>query len=173
MTDHETILHVADLLRDAVRFRHPADGKHVECDFTLPAEWCDLVEKVLRTSAQDVGMGWQPISTAPRNGTPFLAWCPIVVGLGDTDATPDAEIRVLWWESRGQFTSDRDLGNEDFTCWMPLPSSPTETPKDDPVNYRAWSKTLIDFVRERGLESDLMHYCGGWPCPVIGHGGKR
>ncbi|WLA80368.1 hypothetical protein [Bradyrhizobium elkanii] len=52
MTDNETILHVADLLRDAVRFRHPADGKHVECDFTFPAEWCDLVEKVLRASAQ-------------------------------------------------------------------------------------------------------------------------
>jgi hypothetical protein len=52
VTDNETILHVADLLRDAVRFRHPADGKHVECDFTFPAEWCDLVEKVLRASAQ-------------------------------------------------------------------------------------------------------------------------
>lgn len=67
---------------------------------------------------------WHPIETTPKDGTPFLAWCPIVVGLGDTDATPDAEIQILWWESRGQFTSDRDLGDEHFTHWMPLPEPP-------------------------------------------------
>lgn len=68
--------------------------------------------------------GWREIGSAPKDGTPFLAWCPIVVGLGDSDATPDAEIRVLWWEARGQFTSDRDLGDEAFTHWMPLPEPP-------------------------------------------------
>lgn len=67
---------------------------------------------------------WRNIGTAPKDGTPFLAWCPIIHGLGDNDATPEAEMRIVWWESRGQFTSDRDLGNEVFTHWMPLPAEP-------------------------------------------------
>jgi hypothetical protein len=34
-------------------------------------------------------------------------------------------MRVVWWETRGQFTSDRDLGNEKFTHWRPLPAAPS------------------------------------------------
>lgn len=67
---------------------------------------------------------WQPANTAPKDGSPFMAWCPIIPGPGDTDATPDGEIRIVWWEDRGQFTSDRDLGNEVFTGWRALPAAP-------------------------------------------------
>ena len=60
------------------------------------------------------------VLSPPKDGKPFLAWCPVKKGLGD-DAAPDGEWRVVWWETRGQFTSDRDLGNEEFTVWTYLP----------------------------------------------------
>lgn len=69
---------------------------------------------------------WQPAKTAPKDGTCFLAWCPVEPGLGDGDATPDADMRIVWWETRGQFTSDRDLGSEVFTHWHQLPAPPGE-----------------------------------------------
>jgi hypothetical protein len=69
---------------------------------------------------------WQPIETAPKDGTCFLGICPVVPGPGDGGTTPEYDIRILWWETRGQFTSDRDCGAEQFTVWMPLPSPPKE-----------------------------------------------
>ncbi len=84
-----------------------------------PRDGASAVMLLLRT-AQTM----HPHETAPKDGTPFLAWCPIEPGMGDSDATPDGDWRVVWWETRGQFTSDRDLGNEHFTCWHPLPITP-------------------------------------------------
>ncbi len=82
------------------------------------------IDGIRALSRSSTGSKWQDAASAPRDGTPFLAWCPIIVGLGDTDATPDAELRIVWWEARGQFTSDRDLGNEEFTHWRPQPEGP-------------------------------------------------
>ena len=103
-------------------------------DRTSPDDWPDamlvtagelafIIKDALASSPVEPG-GWLPMDSAPKDGTPILAWCPIAPLFGDTDATPDAEARVVWWETRGQWTSDRDLGNEVFTHWMPLPPSP-------------------------------------------------
>lgn len=41
----------------------------------------------------------------------------------------------------------------------------------DPVNYEAWSRSMIAFIRSRGLESELTDFCGGWAAPISGTSG--
>jgi hypothetical protein len=38
------------------------------------------------------------------------------------------------------------------------------TAKD--LNFEAWSRTLIGFIRHKGLEQELKDWSGGWPCPI-------
>ena len=59
---------------------------------------------------------WQPIETAPRDGTQILAIWP---GKG----TP----RIIWFD-RARWTDDGDHSLIDFTHWQPLPSPPPITP---------------------------------------------
>ena len=70
------------------------------------------------------GDGWQPRKTAPKDGTYFLAWVPLMGWEKDQGCLDDGDMRVVWFEGRGQFTSDRDLGDEPFTHWQPLPATP-------------------------------------------------
>lgn len=63
---------------------------------------------------------WQPIETAPRDGTKFLAW--------DGD-----ELLIVWWCDGGRWISDNlqqyHPGEyENPTHWQPLPSPPPITP---------------------------------------------
>jgi hypothetical protein len=34
------------------------------------------------------------------------------------------------------------------------------------INFEAWSRTLIGFIRHKGLEQELKDWSGGWPCPI-------
>jgi hypothetical protein len=67
---------------------------------------------------------WQTRETAPKDGTYFLAWVPLTQMDKDQGCLDDGDMRVVWFEGRGQFTSDRDLGDEPFTHWQPLPAPP-------------------------------------------------
>ena len=63
---------------------------------------------------------WQPIETAPRDGTQILGW--------DGD-----ERRIVWWCEGGRWISDKlqeyhPGEREDPTHWQPLPSPPPITP---------------------------------------------
>ena len=71
-----------------------------------------------------VSEGWQPRATAPKDGTYFLAWVPLMGWEKDQGCLDDGDMRVVWFEGRGKFTSDRDLGDEPFTHWQPLPAAP-------------------------------------------------
>ena len=69
--------------------------------------------------------GWRPIETAPKDGTAILGYVPIIPGPGDSDATPNGDLIVIWWEARGCWTDDRDLPALCRpTHWMPLPEPP-------------------------------------------------
>ena len=59
---------------------------------------------------------WQPIETAPRDGTKILAIWP---GKG--------RHRIVWFD-RARWTDDGDHSLIDFTHWQPLPSPPPITP---------------------------------------------
>lgn len=67
-------------------------------------------------------MNWQPIETAPKDGTPILTYHP--------DWEPAEQIVVLVWsESCGEWMSPIDTESYYFdlgTCWMPLPEPPVQ-----------------------------------------------
>lgn len=41
-----------------------------------------------------------------------------------------------------------------------------DTPLTHKINFEAWSRTLIGFIRHKGLEQELKDWSGGWPCPI-------
>lgn len=64
---------------------------------------------------------WQPIETAPKDGTAILAWekdweCPAVVSLEEYDGTE-------YWEYRESLINDA-MGEAFPTHWIPLPDAP-------------------------------------------------
>lgn len=76
---------------------------------------------VLRDAGRTASAEWRTMETAPKDGTPFLAYVPIEPGLGDGD-TAEGDLPIVWWEARGRWTDDRDLPKAPKpTCWMPLP----------------------------------------------------
>lgn len=79
--------------------------------------------------------GWQPIETAPKDGTPFLAWCvdfideyderDMLIAKGKRQAHAcvaqqvkgfGGPVEIPW---RGSIVQGRK-----FTHWMPLPEPP-------------------------------------------------
>lgn len=67
-------------------------------------------------------MQWQPIETAPKDGTRLLAYWPPVFG-GD-----NAGCATTWWvvTSSGLFgwESPWEYADREPTHWMPLPEPP-------------------------------------------------
>jgi len=68
------------------------------------------------TGATPMQARWQPIETAPRDGTRVL--------LGRHD-----NVMLGYWEfseGPGWWTDSEWWGNDHFTRWQPLPAPPTE-----------------------------------------------
>lgn len=67
-------------------------------------------------------MDWQPIATAPKDGTAFLGWSPYGKWMQLFSWTPG--YRGSYWASETCMgvTWDR---NHQPTHWMPLPDPPT------------------------------------------------
>jgi len=75
-------------------------------------------------------MNWQPIETAPTDGTQVDLWCRPVRGLttGSYARVPDCWFSVgRWW--RNDDNGDDMMRSEvhNATHWMPRPSSPFST----------------------------------------------
>lgn len=34
------------------------------------------------------------------------------------------------------------------------------------IDYEAWSRSMLGFIRAKGLEVELQDWCGGFPCPI-------
>ncbi len=67
-------------------------------------------------------MNWQPIETAPKDGTPIIAWN------GDTKYPTLAQFKDGEW--RGNHYGDREpyWYYADLKYWHPLPELPKEKP---------------------------------------------
>ena len=75
---------------------------------------------------------WQPIETAPKDGTAVLLW------LG----APWSEVRQMWWYDPWDVwlaagEDEPDAGDERFGCgsaipthWMPLPAPPSDAQRE-------------------------------------------
>lgn len=87
-----------------------------------------------RMAAERAVVEWQPIETAPRDGTKFLAWCDAWEGeihgvehrqfaaiTGDKPGPSDSNKEPVWWPVDG----DAYAVWYRATHWMPLPAPPT------------------------------------------------
>jgi hypothetical protein len=67
---------------------------------------------------------WQPIETAPRDGTEILAWQADESGLHQ----PSGYYTLVRWDGRG--FSDAESYGSGSTHWMPLPRGPHAQAED-------------------------------------------
>lgn len=82
--------------------------------------------------------GWQPISTAPKDGTPILIWEPGPHAFGNRERHNEYDERgkvisfaeyddVRWaigyWRPTGSW-GNRNAARVNPTHWMPLPAPP-------------------------------------------------
>lgn len=65
-------------------------------------------------------MKWQPIETAPKDGTPIICFHPSD-GFSD-----EMSIDVLWWDM-GAWLYNAEPVADQPTHWMPLPAAPRFT----------------------------------------------
>lgn len=70
-------------------------------------------------------MEWQPIETAPKDGTPILCFTP------DEQFSPITGIDVLWFEN-GDWLYNANIVLDPPTHWMPLPPPPTQAEEGKP-----------------------------------------
>lgn len=63
-------------------------------------------------------MDWQPIETAPKDGTQILAWDGFNFDLCEWSAPERRPQDACWW-------IDNDKGSMHPTHWQPLPPPPT------------------------------------------------
>ncbi len=110
----------------ATNFCHADDGGTPEHGIKyVPAE-----------QVQDVA-GWQPIETAPKDGTPVILW---TVWVGD-EISPDpfSEVQIGYWDHGNDLPESHDFSRRpewvvqrigEPTHWMPLPAAPAKQEGD-------------------------------------------
>ena len=102
---------------------------------TYAAQALDLTERLEHAQAQ---VAWQPIETAPKDGTLFIGWVASerwssIDGEGSGRAHDTSQVDFCWWcnalpevPDSGYFdnASGRIGDGQDITHWMPLPLPP-------------------------------------------------
>jgi len=83
----------------------------------------ELLDLIKEQAQQIATKGWQPISTAPKDGTVIVAW-----GRGDGPGSQQWVEKVCYWEAppglQSCWTFDVDGCKCEPEGWMPLPSPP-------------------------------------------------
>jgi Lar family restriction alleviation protein len=99
---------------------------------------------------------WQPIDTAPRDGTKILAW--------DGD-----ELQIVWCSEGGGWISDKEQeyypGEREYpTHWQPLHSPPPVTPSAPHASTEGQSITV------EGIQGPHAHLNGTYAVDSVGRG---
>ena len=124
---------------------------------------------------------WQPIATAPRDGTKFLGFAPANKRASNQNARYD-QMRVDW-KKKGSDGERfwRELPESSYTAWTPLPPPP-DTCCDCGAPVRRWVfqpeevECLNNFQRSGAMHpftcpnnhpspKDLLATVFGWVCP--------
>ena len=135
---------------ESERVRLEAERDALKTELLRPLAWREgaTIEKAERELAEaraemarlQQAMAWQPIETAPKDGTPILAWSRM-----------SERAEVVQWEDPGdgQF-GWRYIGEYSFGAelWMPLPAPPAETKDCKP--FEDWRGANEDGRKEKG-----------------------
>lgn len=101
-------------------------------------EQLEAARRNAREAEACLGEGWQPIETAPRDGTEIiLGWDIASVwiirsgwwedGFDPIEGGYDEEDEG-WWSYRHSVTQEKLDGYDNPTHWMPMPEPPKESP---------------------------------------------
>ena len=66
---------------------------------------------------------WQPIETAPKDGTRIVGYCPRQAW--------GPEVRIVWSKGKG-WKSQHGWWSSNPTHWIPLPDPPTSRASEGP-----------------------------------------
>lgn len=87
-------------------------------------------EKELRALLDAGTSGWQPIETAPKDGTPVIAYAAALV---HADFNPSGSVEAYWQDDEGwigaTWCAEHDNWHEKViwpTHWMPKPAPPVD-----------------------------------------------
>lgn len=107
------------LLREAADRIEALLGENAKLRKDIRAEtedWRDRLDELARERE------WQPIATAPKDGTRILVPYPV---FKNNSLTPDHHvIYTVRWEGVGWVSDFAWMLHEDPTRWMPLPAPP-------------------------------------------------
>lgn len=74
---------------------------------------------------------WQPIESAPRDGTPILACTgPYEIHAGEVNLWPDGPITIFWGQyhpnskGKAEWRDGSGIRRPHMEFWMPLPEPP-------------------------------------------------
>ena len=105
-----------------------AGGLSPDCDEPGCLALAEAAIAAMISAAPAAPNGWQPIETAPKDGTEFLGFGGGVEGVQGIQVVRWCE-RVGCWETPEASLEDWDNQAEGYsrpTHWMPLPDAPTE-----------------------------------------------
>ncbi len=91
-------------------------------------------------------VAWQPIETAPRDGTEVLAWCEESETMHVAYYCPTER---LWFNTEGV--------NHFMSHWMPLPPVPGAAPQPAPVPASAEDARDAGVWRPHGADDTMRH----------------
>lgn len=107
-------------------------GKNGEPNLAI----ADALEAALSAQVQDVA-GWQPIETAPKDGSEILA-------LWKRSQIQSNGYGVVWFEDGSWREFDYECLVSDPTHWMPLPSVPAAPAKQEGGESKPVHKPAVD-----------------------------
>lgn len=85
-------------------------------------EWLPLEYKMSLPQYADLADQWQPVETAPKNGTYIIVWQPNTLEPSQTIVCWD--MYDEWWHCCDGKNPEIRLRGVNPTHWMPLPSAP-------------------------------------------------